>query len=125
MARILVVDDDPDFVEIIRLVLTSEGHEVITASDGEAAVRLVQERHPDLVVLDVMMASMLDGVDAAHRIGAAADGARTPIIMVSSITSSPLAGMFPTDEHLPIDAWISKPVSPKELLKQVSRLVGG
>jgi len=124
MARILVVDDDPDFVEIIRLVLTSEGYEVITASDGDTAVRRVREDHPDLVVLDVMMASVLDGVDAAHRIGEAADGARTPIIMVSSITSSPMAAMFPTDEHLPIDAWISKPVSPKALLKQVARLLG-
>jgi CheY-like chemotaxis protein len=47
-----------------------------------------------------------------------------PVIMVSSIASSPAAEMFPTDEYLPIDMWISKPVQPEDLLQKVARLVG-
>lgn len=123
MATILVADDDPDFVEIMRWVLQAEGYEVITASDGESAVRAVRERGPDLVVLDVMMASVLDGLDAAYQISETTDGERIPIIMASSITGSPQAGMFPTDQSLPIDAWLSKPINPKDLLKQVARFV--
>jgi hypothetical protein len=46
-----------------------------------------------------------------------------PIIMVSSITDSPAAGMFPTDEYIPIDAWITKPVQPDDLLSKVARFI--
>jgi len=49
---------------------------------------------------------------------------RIPVIMISSITGSPMAELFPTDEYLPIDMWISKPVQPDDLLRKVARFVG-
>jgi len=121
MAKIMVVDDDPDFAEITRLVLLAHGYEVSTASNGEQALRMMQQERPDLVLLDVMMSSVLDGVSLSHTMNADPALKRVPIIMISSIASSPAAGMFPTDEYLPIDAWLSKPVQPQELLSKVAQ----
>ncbi|NLD72802.1 MAG: response regulator [Chloroflexi bacterium] len=123
MTKILVVDDDPDFVEIMRMVLRAEGYEVESAADGDGALRALQARPPDLVVLDVMMATVLDGLDLARRMDEDPALRHIPIIMVSSVTDSAMADMFPTDEYIPIDAWLSKPVRPQDLLHKVAQLV--
>ena len=123
MARILVVDDDPDFVEIARMILTVAGHEVDSAPDGDTALRMVQDAPPDLILLDVMMRGILDGVHVAHTLDEAS-AEHIPVIMISSIASSPMAEMFPTDTYVPIDMWISKPVQPDDLLGKVRRFVG-
>jgi two-component system alkaline phosphatase synthesis response regulator PhoP len=122
MCKVLVVDDDPDFCEITRLILSSKGYEVETASNGDMAMRLMREDRPALVVLDVMMAGVLDGVSVAHAMADEPELCNVPIVMVSSIASSQSADMFPTDAYIPIDAWISKPVQPDELIATVSRL---
>lgn len=121
--KILVVDDDPDFVEITRMILSAEGYEVMTASSGDQALQVMRETPPDLLILDVMMVGVLDGVNLAHVMEEDPTLHHIPILMVSSITSSPMAPMFPTDEYLPIDGWISKPVQPKQLLAEVRRLL--
>ena len=123
MARILVVDDDPDFVEITRTILLANGYVVSTAASGEEALKSMRSDPPDLVFLDVMMSSVLDGVNVSHAMSADPILKGIPIVMLSSIASSPAAGMFPTDEYLPIDAWLSKPVQPSELLAKVSRYI--
>jgi len=125
MTRILVIDDDPDFGEITRLILQSKGYDVETAANARIGLELMRQAPPDLVLLDVMMAGILDGVYVAHTMREDPTLCRIPIIMISSITSSPMADRFPTDEYLPIDTWISKPVQPEDLLKKVARLTGG
>jgi CheY-like chemotaxis protein len=125
MTRILVVDDDPDFGEIIRLVLQSKGYDVETAANARIGLDLMHADPPDLVLLDVMMAGILDGIYVARTMREDPALSRIPIIMISSITSSPMADRFPTDEYIPIDTWISKPVQPEDLLKKVARLTGG
>lgn len=123
MARILIVDDDPDFVEIARLILQSNGYETTSASNGEQALRSMRQDPPDLVLLDVMMSTVLDGVNVSHEIQADPLLKDIPVIMVSSIINSSHAEMFPTDEYIPMDAWITKPIDPKDLLEKVNRLV--
>ncbi len=125
MTRILVVDDDPDFLEITRLILTSQGHQVDVALHGDAGLEAMRRSKPDLVVLDVMMASVLDGLSVAHTMSNDPTLKSIPVIMVSSISSSDQASLFPTDEYLPIDMWISKPVQPSALTRAVSRLLEG
>lgn len=120
---ILIVDDDPDFVEACRLVLEKEGYRVASAANGEAGLQAMRRQQPDLVVLDVMMSGILDGLNASIRMKAERGLARTPILMVSSITSSDYAGMFPTDEYVPIENFLSKPVSPQQLVSEVRRLL--
>ncbi len=90
---------------------------------GDAALRAMAHELPALVVLDVMMASVLDGLDLARRLSADAALARIPIVMVSSMPDSAWPGLFPTDEYLPIDAWLSKPVRPQEPGGQIRALL--
>ena len=123
MARILIADDDPDFVQIMRTILESEGYEVASAKDGDGALQAMRQGGVDLVLLDVMMASVLDGVGVAHEMQGDPALKDIPIIMVSSIVSTPHASMFPTDEYVPMDAWITKPVQPDDLLQKISKLL--
>jgi len=121
--RILVVDDDPDFLEITRLVLEREGFEVAHAASGNEAFRAMLKSPADLVLLDIMMEGVLDGWDAARRIRELAVGGDVPILVVSSITETDYLGMVPTDEDHLIDYFMSKPVDPTALLAQVRRLL--
>ena len=123
MARILVVDDDPDFVEITRTILESNGYVVASAANGAQALKAMRQNLPDLVLLDVMMSTVLDGLNLSHVMSEDPELRKVPVVMVSSITDSPSAGMFPTDEYIPIDAWISKPVQPDDLLSKVAQYV--
>jgi len=120
---VLIVDDDPDFVEIMGTVLKSEGFEIISAANGDEALEAMRRQPPDLVILDVMMSGILDGVDASKRMRLDKMLRRVPILMVSSITGSDYAAMFPTDEYIPVDNFISKPVAPEKLLAEVKRLL--
>lgn len=124
MTRILVVDDDPEFVEITRTILEAHGYEVASAGNGELAMAEMRQHRPDLVLLDVMMSSMLDGLEVSHEMREDPDLKNVPVIMVSCIITSPHASLFPTDEYIPIDGWISKPMDPDDLLKKIRRLVG-
>ena len=120
---VLVVDDDPDFVEATRIVLESAGYEVTSAANGEQGLRAMYRDRPDLVILDVMMNGVLDGLDASFRMRAERGVSKTPILMVSSIASSDYAAMFPTDEYVPVENFLSKPVGPDQLLAEVKRLL--
>ena len=120
---ILVVDDDPDFVEITRMILTKEGYSVTSAAHGDQALQIMKEERPDLVLLDVMMASPLDGVHVSHKMAADPALKTIPVVMISSIDSSKYAALLPDDMHIPIDVWITKPVDPDHLLKTIRRFL--
>jgi formate/nitrite transporter len=121
--RILVVDDDPDFVEIARLILTQEGFRVDAAADGTEALEAMKRERPDLVLLDVVMATPLDGVYVARNMAADPNLKSIPIVMVSAIDSGQHAGLLPDNVHIPIDAWLSKPVDPEHLVRTIRRFL--
>jgi CheY-like chemotaxis protein len=121
---ILVVDDDPDFVEITRTVLEKEGYEVISAANGDQGLLRMRNEHPDLVVLDIMMSSVLDGVSVSQAMREDEELRQIPLVMASSIAQSEHADQFPTDEYMHVDAWLSKPVQPAELISTVNKLIG-
>lgn len=120
---ILVVDDDPDFVEYTRLVLETHGFSVFTASNGTEGLDMVNRIHPDLVVLDVMMSTVLDGLSVSQAMADDPALRDIPVVMVSSITDTDQAREFPTDQDIHIDAWLTKPVKPDDLLQKVRALV--
>jgi len=124
MARILVVDDDPDFLMICRSILEAEGYEVLEASTGAEGIEKMRREKPDLVLLDVMMTTTLEGVDVSKEIESDPDLKNVPVVMISSIATTEYAADFPDDERIPIDAWISKPIQPEVLLGTVRRFVG-
>jgi Lrp/AsnC family transcriptional regulator for asnA, asnC and gidA len=121
--HILIVDDDPDFVEFTRLALDSEGYQVTSASNGEDALALMRVSSPDLVVLDVMMRGVLDGVRAGYEMRQDGNLRTVPILMVSSITGSDFARLLPQGEALPADNFLVKPIKPSIFLAEVRRLL--
>jgi len=121
VAKILIVDDDPDFVEATRLVLEKEKHEIISAPSGNAGLERIRQDRPDLVLLDVIMNTVLDGVAVTDHLQEDEQLKHVPVIMVTSIASTEYAEMFPTDRYVHISAFLSKPVKPAELIRQVNR----
>ncbi len=124
MAKILVVDDDPDFVEFARIVLESGGHTIVSAGGGGEALDMIAMDTPDLIVLDVMMDSILDGLSVARELGERSDYRDVPIIMVTSIANTDYAELFPTDEYIHLDSFHTKPIKPERLIEEVNRLLG-
>ncbi|MCX7706879.1 MAG: response regulator [Anaerolineae bacterium] len=123
MAKILIVDDDPDFVEMTRLILERAGHQVLDATSGDEGFARAKQEKPDLIILDVIMDTVLDGVSTSQRIHDDPELRALPIIMVTSIANTDYAELFPTDEYIHIDAFMSKPITPAALLRQVDRLL--
>ncbi len=122
MAKILIVDDDPDFLFVCRRILEAEGYQVMEAHNGDEALQMMRQTRPDLVLLDVMMTTTLEGVDVSRELEADPALRDIPLVMISSIATSEYASEFP-EERVPIDAWISKPIQPEVLLKTVQRFV--
>lgn len=123
MRKILVVDDDPDFVEATRLVLEAHGYEVVGAANGDEGLEKVRQEKPDLVILDVVMSSVLDGLNMSQAMYDDPVGREIPVAMVTSIANIDYAALFPTDENIHIDAFLTKPVPPERLLAEVARLL--
>jgi Lrp/AsnC family transcriptional regulator for asnA, asnC and gidA len=120
---ILIVDDDPDFVEVTRIVLRDAGYAVLDATDGESGLKALRQHYPDLIIMDVMMNSLLEGIHTTWTIRADKNLQNTPILMVSSIADSQFAEAFPTDEYVPVDNFMCKPIDPQQLLDQIKRLL--
>jgi len=122
--RVLLVDDDSDFVEIATRILSKEGYDVTSAGGGKQAIKAMKTKRPDLVLLDVMMADPLEGVAVSREMASTPELKEIPVVMVSSIDSSEHASLLPDDKHIPIDAFLFKPVAPDHLLKTIRRFVG-
>ena len=117
---ILVADDSMTILAMVSSRLTRAGYDVVTAARGDDALRLVQEKRPHLVLLDVEMPG-LDGVEVARRIRADEALAGTFIVLLTSLSeaSEVAAGMAAG-----ADAYLTKPFSPQDLQTQVEQLIG-
>jgi len=123
MAKILVVDDDPDITFAVSLYLKREQHDVRTADSRAAGMEAVQAFSPDLIILDVMMEQPDDGIAMAQELRRA--GSTVPIIMLTSVGQ--VTGMkYGRDNDLvPVEVFFEKPVRPDDLLKAVNGLLKG
>lgn len=116
MAKIAVIDDDPDIVEANTHLLRSHGFTVVSAMTAEAALALVTAERPDLIILDVMMIEPDDGFYLALQFRRM--GITTPIIMLTSVSKT-LGYQFGPGTTVPIEAFLEKPVPPAVLLDAV------
>jgi DNA-binding response OmpR family regulator len=121
MARILVVDDDPDITFAVSLYLKREQHDVHTAANRAEAMDALKAFTPDLMILDVMMEQPDDGIAMAQDLRRA--GSTFPIIMLTSVGK--VTGMtYDRDSDLvPVEVFFEKPVRPDDLLKAVNELL--
>ncbi len=122
-AKILVVDDDPDFVEYMRTMFESDDYKVVSAGNSDQGMITLNREKPDLVVLDVIMSSVLDGLSMSQRMADDPAFKHVPVVMVTSIANTDYLALFPTDESIHIDAFLTKPIAPADLLRQIQRLV--
>ena len=115
-SKILVVDDDPSIVDLVRLYLEREGYRVLVAYDGLEALELARQQQPDLVVLDLLLPEV-DGLDVC-RILQTESG--VPIIMLTAKTAEEdkLVGL-----RLGADDYVTKPFSPRELVARVEAVL--
>jgi DNA-binding response OmpR family regulator len=121
MAKILIVDDDPDIVDSTRLILEAEGHEVHFAYNRRDGMKAMQQKKPDLLILDVMMDEPDDGMVMAQELRR--DRCRTPILMLTAISRVTRMNYNRDDDLVPVDAFLEKPVDPKTLLMMVNQLL--
>ena len=118
VARILVVDDEPTIRGLVRDVLEEEGHEVLLAEDGYAALRMIEQHHPECVVLDVMMPG-LDGHEVLQRVRASQRGFAVPVVMLTAAADDSHAWQAWTEG---VDYFLPKPFEPVELLRFLDTL---
>lgn len=126
-AHVLIIDDDEDFRASVGSLLEAEGYHVLMAASGHEGLTLARETHPDLIVLDIMMESSAEGyvVNQALRFCEEFEGCHdTPVIMVSSIESSP-DELFPRSEEVEMirpTVYLTKPLDFARFLEAVHRL---
>jgi CheY-like chemotaxis protein len=123
--RILIIDDDPDFISATRAVLASAKYDVAECTKATDALAKVREFQPDLIVLDVMMETGTAGFHVAYQVRKDPQHAKTPILMLTAIhQTTPLRFSPETDgEFLPVEKLLDKPVPADVLLKEVARLL--
>ncbi|MFH1214540.1 MAG: response regulator [Candidatus Neomarinimicrobiota bacterium] len=119
--KILIIDDDFDLVEVLRITLEKYGFTVIDAPNGTRGYQLLEQERPDLVLLDVMMTTWDEGFEVVQRIRSNPEIAKTPIIMLTAISQQMGVPYGKNDETLPVDEFIEKPVMPGTLLTLIKK----
>lgn len=128
-ADILVIDDDRDLVNSIRIILESRNYSVRTAFNGKEGLQRIQEKVPDLIVLDVMMSTDTEGFDLAYRLRGNPAYRGIPIVMTTGFPQKmaeegPEKFQHVLGEDWPVSQFLEKPVDPEDLLSTVEALLG-
>jgi len=120
---ILIIDDDIDLVEIIRVTLENDGFQVLDAQNGERGLAVALEKKPDLILLDVMMGKVDEGFQVAYQLRGNEETKDIPILMLTAVTGQTGYSFDPaTDgEFLPVDEFLEKPVNPRVLVDLVRK----
>jgi CheY-like chemotaxis protein len=119
--RVLIIDDDPDFVRTTGMILKSAGYEVIEAFSGKEGLEKSKTEKPDLFVIDLMMETYSEGSSLAQVLNADEETKQKPKIMITSVDLTGPYESLPPQELVGCDVVMQKPVSPKELLEKVKR----
>lgn len=121
--KIMIIDDDIDLVEAMRITLESDGYKVIDAQDGQKGLEILKKEKPDLLILDVMMGTLDEGFHIAYQIRNDTDIKEIPILMITAVGAQTgfKFDMQRDEDFLPVNEFIEKPVNPQVLLDSVKR----
>lgn len=126
--KILIVDDDLDFIEISRISLEGKGYQVRSASDGKEGWKRVEKERPDLIIMDLMMEKLDAGMALSQKIKSHPRYASIPILMLTSISRDTGMDFAPRTaedlKKLKVDDFHTKPIKAKTLLEKVEKLLG-
>jgi two-component system alkaline phosphatase synthesis response regulator PhoP len=117
--KILIVDDEPDILELVEYNLKKEGYQVFTASNGQEGISLAKKVHPDLIVLDIMMPKM-DGIEACRLMRAIPEFKNTFMVFLTARSEeySEIAGF-----NVGADDYIAKPIKPRALVSRINAIL--
>jgi CheY-like chemotaxis protein len=123
-----MVDDDPDFVLTTKIILESGGYDTRTAANDKEALAQLEKEKPDIILLDVMMKTIGDGVWLGQKIKGDERYGDIPILMITAVNKESGTSSFHLDpnadgNYLPVDGFLEKPVEPEVLLREVARLI--
>ena len=125
--KILIIDDDPDIVESMSILLRTKGYGIVAARDYDEGLAKVKEVKPDLIILDAMLLlHQKSGFELSQEVRKDPDTRRIPILMISAINETSGGFSFspsPGDENVPVDGFINKPARPEELFSKVEQLL--
>lgn len=119
---VLLVDDDVDMIEQIRMAVAREYAADVAYSGEEALIKVTAKRY-DCVVMDVMMQSLSDGLDAAKKIKENPDTREIPVIMLTSVNKHYDYRSQIDESYFPNDKWLDKPVDATTLIAEIRKLV--
>lgn len=124
-SRIIIIDDNPDFLFTMQTFLTRNGFNVETASDGTTGFELIQKHRPDLVMLDVMMESTYSGFEVCRLVRNDPDLKNTPIIGISGMAEELGAkfDIYEDRDYFTPDAFFDKPVDKDALLRKIKDFI--
>jgi CheY-like chemotaxis protein len=130
-AKILIVDDDPDIAEALKMTLEANHYKVYTAGNGTEGLKQVKAVTPDLIILDVMMDTITEGFQVSYQLrnpdpqSEYAPYSKIPILMLTAIVEKKRM-KFSTQadgDFLPVDDFVEKPIRPQVLLEKVKKLL--
>lgn len=125
-AKILLVDDDPDILEAVSIILEAQGHQVVTARDGIEGLAILKAGKPDLMILDLLMPKM-DGFAVCKELKDPrwAKYANIPILILTSVREEASRRRYEleTGMELDVDDYIEKPIAPAVLVQRVEKLL--
>jgi CheY-like chemotaxis protein len=127
MSKVLVVDDDPDVIKAVTVVLESNSHEVASALTGEECLKKLAKDPPDLLILDVMMADADEGFEICRRVKKQPEWKHIPIMLLTALkdrTGFDFSKQSGDDVWCPSDAYLEKPIDPDKLIAMVDNLIG-
>ena len=120
--KVLIIDDDVEYVDAITNLLDARGYTVTSAHNGTDGVAAAKANKPNLIILDVMMTTQSEGFDVARELQADEDLKGIPIVMITGVRKDlnlPFA-FEPDSDWLPVKALLEKPVKPEVLLKTIA-----
>ncbi len=124
--RILIIDDDPDISEAMKIVLESHGYDVDTAADGRLGMDRIRAETPDVIILDVMMSTPQEGFTLSRDLKQHPDYKKIPILMLTSVkdkTGIDFKTVAGDDTWLPVEEFLDKPVPPEILISKIESLL--
>lgn len=123
--RVLIIDDDADFVDATSNLLDAQGYEIVSAPNGKVGIAKAKEKQPDIILLDVMMTHDTEGFEVARELHKDPKLKNVPVIIITGVRkemSLPF-GFESDDEWLPVKGVLEKPVKPNVLLKTVAQCI--
>jgi DNA-binding response OmpR family regulator len=121
--KVLLIDDDPELIEMYRIELENRGYSVIYAFSGEEGLKRALSEQPDAIVLDVMLETKFMGFNVARELRNFWQTADTPIIIMTSINAREAFQFKPDQTWLPVDVFLEKPIHPDRLSEEIDKTV--